>query len=282
MKKKSTKALWVVILIISIAICVVCVLWLANYFFFEDKNPIERQPSTTTVSSQSETTTTKAETETKKEKSTQAPTERFKETTSTLPENDSVDFKELMEINPDIYAWIYIPNTNVDYPVAQSGNDNDDSFYLSHNVYKNYQFSGTIYTEKKNSRDFTDPVTVLYGHNMLNGSMFASLHNFSDKEFFDNNNTMFIFTKDKVLTYLIYSAYQYDDRHILNSFDMSDSTNLRLYLDTTLTQRPYYCNIREGIELTTDDHIVTLSTCMPGGGNVRYLVQGVLVNEQDA
>ena len=281
MKKKSTKALWVIILIVSIVVCVVCALWLVNYFFFEDETPIERQPSATaSASSHIEETTATTKTEDKKE--TQAPTERFKETTTTLPENDSVDFKELMEINPDIYAWIYIPNTNVDYPVAQSGKDNDDSFYLSHNVYKNYQFSGTIYSEKKNSRDFTDPVTVLYGHNMLNGSMFASLHNFNDKEFFDNNNTMFIFTKDKVLTYLIYSAYQYDDRHILNSFDMSESSNLRLYLDTTLTQRPYYCNIREGVELTTDDKILTLSTCMPGGGNVRYLVQGVLVNEQDA
>ena len=282
MKKKSTKALWVIILVISVAICLVCALWLVNYFFFEDTNPIERQPSSTAVTSPSETVANKTEKTATKKENTEPATERFKETTTTLPENDSVDFKELMEINPDIYAWIYIPNTNVDYPVAQSGKDNDDSFYLSHNVYKNYQFSGTIYSEKKNARDFSDPVTVLYGHNMLNGSMFASLHNFSDKEFFDNNNTMFIFTKDKVLTYLIYSAYQYDDRHILNSFDMTDNTSLRLYLDTTLTQRPYYCNIREGVELTTDDHIVTLSTCMPGGGNVRYLVQGVLVNEEDA
>ena len=274
MEKKSSKTLWVIILIISIIIFLVCGGFLVKYFFFDTASTIERVPSTTAQ-----------ETEDKTEVETQPPTEpetqRFSETTASLPENDSVNFKELMDINPDIYAWIYIPNTNVDYPVAQSGNDNDDSFYLSHNVYKNYQFSGTIYSEKQNSRDFTDPVTVLYGHNMLNGSMFATLHKFNDKEFFDENNTMFIFTKDKILTYLIYSAFQYDDRHILNSLDMTDSTNFRLYLDTTLTQRPYYCNVRENIELTTNDRILTLSTCMPGGGNVRYLVQGVLVNEQD-
>lgn len=275
MKKNSSKTLWVIILIISITVFLVCAGYLAKYFFFDNTKTLERVPATTSQKVENKST----EVETTVE--TQAPTERFSETTASLPENDSVDFKELMKINPDIYAWIYIPNTNVDYPVAQSGPDNDDSFYLSHNVYKNYQFSGTIYSEKKNSRDFKDPVTVLYGHNMLNGSMFATLHNFNDKDFFENNNTMFVFTKDKILTYLIYSAYQYDDRHILNSLDMTDSTNFRLYLDTTLTQRPYYCNIREDIELTTDDHILTLSTCMPGGGNVRYLVQGVLVNEQD-
>ncbi len=274
MEKKSSKTLWVIILIISIIVFLVCAGFLAKYFFLDNTKTIERVPATTLTQ---ETSVTTAPTQAP----TVAPTQRFSETTSSLPEDDSVDFKELMKINPDIYAWIYIPNTNVDYPVAQSGPDNDDSFYLSHNVYKNYQFSGTIYSEKKNSRDFTDPVTVLYGHNMLNRSMFATLHNFNDKEFFEENNTMFIFTKDKILTYLIYSAYQYDDRHILNSLDMTDKTNFRLYLDTTLTQRPYYCNVREDVELTTDDHILTLSTCMPGGGNVRYLVQGVLVNEQD-
>lgn len=275
MKKKSGKALWVVILILSIIICLLCAGFLVKYFFFDTANPVDRQPSTDAVTVFTEETD-----------STQPPTEpvteRFSDPTAQLPEDDFVDFKELLEINPDIYAWIYIPNTNVDYPVAQSGSDTDDSFYLTHNVYKNYQFSGTIYTEKKNSRDFTDPVTVLYGHNMLNGSMFASLHNFNDPTFFENNNTIFIFTKDKIFTYYIYSAYQYDDRHLLNSFDMSDQTSFREFLDTTLLERPYYCNVREGVELSTDDRIITLSTCMNGGGNVRYLVQGVLVNEQPA
>ena len=184
MKKKSSKALWVVILIISIAVFLVCAGFLAKYFFFDNTTDLHREQSTVAL-------TTDATTAPETQAETEAPTTRFSETTASLPENDSVDFKELMKINPDIYAWIYIPNTNVDYPVAQSGPDNDDSFYLSHNVYKNYQFSGTIYSEKKNSRDFMDPVTVLYGHNMLNGSMFATLHNFNDKEFFDENSFSF-------------------------------------------------------------------------------------------
>lgn len=276
MKKKSNKIIWIIVLIIAILMFLLCGGYLVKYFFFDSGDDIKNLHTTepaTSVSTKDEMPATEE---------TQAPTERFPYTTEDLSENDSVDFHELMQINPDIYAWIYVPNTNVDYPVAQSGPNDDDSFYLTHNVYKNYQFSGTIYTEKQNSRDFTDPVTVMYGHNMLNGSMFASLHNFNDKAFFDENNTMFVFTKDKVYTYLIYSAYQYDDRHILNSFNMEESSSFRDYLDSTLLQRPYYCNVRENIELSTEDRILTLSTCMDGGGNVRYLVQGVLVDEQDA
>lgn len=276
MKKKSNKKVYIFVLIIAILVFLVSGGYLVKYFFFSEDNSIKDIHKT------EPTTSASTKDEASEAEETEAPTERFPYSTSILSENDYVDFYELTSINPDIYAWIYIPNTNVDYPVAQSGSDTDDSFYLTHNVYKNYQFSGTIYTEKQNARDFTDPVTVMYGHNMLNGSMFASLHNFNDKEFFDSNNTMFVFTKDKVYTYLIYSAYQYDDRHILNSFDMEESNSFRDYLDSTLLVRPYYCNIRENIELSIEDRILTLSTCMDGGGNVRYLVQGVLVNEQDA
>ncbi len=273
MKNKSKKIIWIIILIIAILAFVLCGGYLAWYFFFDSTSEIQNYHSTEPIVATYDEATVEQ---------TEPPTERFPYTTKELSSDDFVNFNELMQINPDIYAWIYIPNTNVDYPVAQSGENMDDSFYLTHNVYKNYQFSGTIYSEKQNARDFSDPVTVLYGHNMLNGSMFASLHNFNDKTFFDNNNTMFVFTKDKVYTYLIYSAYQYDDRHILNSFNTREETSLREYLDSTLLQRPYYCNVREGIELSTQDRILTLSTCMNGGGNVRYLVQGVLVDERDA
>ena len=193
----------------------------------------------------------------------------------------NVDFNELAAINTDIYAWIYIPNTNVDYPVARSAGDGDDSFYLEHNIYRQYQFSGTIYSEIKNQPDMHDRVTVMYGHNMLNGSMFASLHKFEDKDFFDKNNTIFVLTKDKIFTYLLYSAYTYDDRHILNSLSMKDDSVFLEYLEGTLHPYTYNGNVREGIELNTNHKILTLSTCTNGAANTRYLVQGVLVDERN-
>ncbi len=270
-KKTAKKVLWIIVLLISIVAFVVASYYLIDYFFFQQDDGMSREQSTTEATQEAST-----------EAPTEAETQRFPYKTASLPENDFVDFDELKDVNSDIYAWIYIPNTDVDYPVAQSPSGTSDSFYLTHNIYKNYQFSGTIYSEKKNSLDFTDPVTVLYGHNMLNGTMFASLHKFNDKDFFDKNNTIFVFTEDTIFTYLIYSAYQYDDRHLLNSFDMEESTSFREFLDTTLLERPYYCNVRKDIELSTEDRILTLSTCMNGGGNVRYLVQGVLVDEQPA
>lgn len=192
-----------------------------------------------------------------------------------------VDFKAINEINTDVYSWIHIPNTNVDYPVAQSS-DADDAFYLSHNVYKEYQFSGTIYSEKKNSKDYSDRVTVLYGHNMLNGSMFATLHNFADTEFFNENKDMYVYTKDRAYTYEIYSAFEYDNRHILNTFDFTMDSVYQEFLDYTMNPRSVYSNVRDGVEVTTDDKILILSTCGNDYRDIRFLVVGVLVNEQIA
>ena len=194
--------------------------------------------------------------------------------------NNGVNFTELQKINPDIYAWIKIPNTYVDYPVLQT--DGDDSFYLNHNYKKEYEFAGSIYTEKLNSKDFSDPNTVLYGHNMLNGTMFCTLHNFRDPNFFASNPYIYVYMPDRTLTYEIFSAYEYDDRHILYSFDFSDEDVFADYLEyATNPTESMMCN-RRNVEVTTDDKIITLSTCLDNIDTSRYLVQGVLVSDEPA
>ena len=110
--------------------------------------------------------------------------------------------------------------------------------------------------------------------------MFATLHYFSDTAFFDDHTTCFILTRDKIYTYLIYSAYVYDDRHILNSNNFADEDVFLEYLDSSLHPRTYNGNVREGVDLDKDSRILTLSTCTNGAANTRYLVQGVLVDEQ--
>lgn len=194
-----------------------------------------------------------------------------------LPENP-IDFESLWEINSEIYAWIRIPNTNIDYPVAQSATD--DGFYLHHDIYKKYKFSGTIYTEMKNSKDFTDPNTILYGHNMTKGYMFQNLYKFQDEKFFQNNTEFYIYTPEYILTYTVFSAYQYDDRHILNSFDFSNEEVFAQYLESAKNPTFMLKNVRHDIEVTTKDKIVTLSTCLGDGKKYRYLVQGVLTDVQ--
>ncbi len=193
--------------------------------------------------------------------------------------NNPKNFKKLHSLNPDLYAWIKIPNTNIDNPVAQSSVD-DDNYYLHHNYLGNYEFAGTIYSQRQNSKYFMDPVTVLYGHNMLDGSMFADLHKFADKDFFDKNEIMYVYTDGYILTYQIFAAYEYDDRHILNSFDFADDAVFEGYLQTCLNPHSSNANIRQGVTLDVEDKILTLSTCTNYNSSLRYLVQGVLIDEQ--
>ncbi len=210
--------------------------------------------------------------------------EKVIDSDNSLPEevretvNGDINFTELWKINPDIYAWIKVPGTLVDYPVLQFAGD--DTFYLSHNVYRQYAFAGSIYTESLNKKDFSDPNTVLYGHNMLNGTMFRSLHNFRDPYFFANNEYIYVYLPERTLTYHIFAAYEYDDRHLLYSFDFNDEDVFRDYLE--YAQHPNASmtyNIRE-LDVTTDDKIITLSTCMDTIDTSRYLVQGVLVKDE--
>lgn len=192
-----------------------------------------------------------------------------------------VDFNALKNDNPDIYAWIYIPNTNINLPVLQ--HVSDDNFYLDHNKDGEYAFEGAIYSQSVNSTDFSDPVTVLYGHNLLNNTMFTQLHYFENSEFFNDNEAMYIYTPGHVLTYRIIAAYQYDNRHIMNSFDFSDPNVVQSYFDFVSNPDALICNVREGVSLdATQDKIVQLSTCISGStsSNRRYIVSGVLVDDQ--
>ena len=193
--------------------------------------------------------------------------------------DNPINFSELTKLNPDLYAWIRIQGTVIDYPVAQSSNG-DQNYYLHHNYLGNYEFAGTIYSQKHNTKYFIDRVTVLYGHNMLNGTMFAALHKFSDKDFFEENDTIEIFIDGHILTYKIFAAYEYDDRHILNSFDFYDDDVYAQYLSDCLNPHSSNAIVREGVELTTEDKIITLSTCTNYNANKRYLVQGVLINDE--
>lgn len=186
----------------------------------------------------------------------------------------TVDFEALQQHNPDIYAWITIPGTRVDYPILQREGEHQE-YYLMHDTEGNLTASGSIYTENLNTKDFTDPNTVIYGHNMKNGTMFRDLHLFQEKEFFDTYPDIFIEIPGYRLTYEIFSAYEYDNRHILKSFDFSDQEVYESYLKSAQNPRSVNVMTREGISLTAEDRIITLSTCI-GKDTSRYLVQAVL------
>ena len=193
-----------------------------------------------------------------------------------VPEKN-LDWDALYETNEHIYAWIYIPNTNVDYPILQHPELND--YYLDYNLDHSKGYPGCIYSQVEyNSTDFTDFNTVLYGHNMRNGTMFRTLHNFEDETFFEENRYVYIYTPEKVLVYDIFAAYAFDDRLILAYFDNADVNDREDYLEEIFGIRDMSAHFREEIEVTTDSNILTLVTCISTRPNHRYLVQGVLLN----
>ncbi|MGN1147559.1 MAG: class B sortase, partial [Lachnospiraceae bacterium] len=137
-----------------------------------------------------------------------------------VPEK-TIDFKALQEEeNADIYAWITVPGTKVDYPVLQ--HPEDPTYYLNYNIDGSKGYPGCIYTEFYNSKDWDDPNTVLYGHNMKNGTMFASLHYYEDPQFFEEYPYVYIYTEEKVLVYQIFAAYEFSNAHLLLRFNMDD------------------------------------------------------------
>lgn len=192
-----------------------------------------------------------------------------------------IDFKSLKAKNNEIYAWIKIPGTKVDYPICQS--ESDDNFYLKHGAMdKKWLSSGAVYTESVNSLDFTDRVTVVYGHNGYGDTMFTTLHKFEKEDFFKEHSEFYIYTTESKLTYKIISAFKYDNRHIMNSFDFQDDIIYSDFIDTIKNPESSYKNIRNDIdkEITIDDNIVVLSTCITNQEESRYLVCGVLVKNE--
>ena len=104
-----------------------------------------------------------------------------------------IDFKSLQEINPDIIGWIWLPDTEIDYPILQSS-DNEDYLYTTFNGTSNS--SGSIFVDFRNKGILNDNNTIVHGHNMKNGSMFHALNNYPDEEFFNKHKTFWIFTPD--------------------------------------------------------------------------------------
>ena len=189
-----------------------------------------------------------------------------------------IDFESLTAEYPDIYAWIRIPGTRVDYPIVQREGDN--GYYLNHTIDGKKRTEGSIYTEDYNSKDFADPVTIIYGHNMRNGSMFKTLHKYKDKQFLLDNSEIFIYQKDRVLKYKIFAAYVSDNKHLLFKYDFEDENIFENYLNNVLTKRDMSSNINTNVDVTASDKIITLCTCNNNDAQ-RYLVQAVLLSIQE-
>ena len=176
-----------------------------------------------------------------------------------------IDFEELQKLNADIYAWIEIPGTAINYPVVQS--PDDDGYYLNHTIEGQEGYPGAIYTERQNAKDFSDYNTVIYGHNMKDGSMFMGLHAYEDPQYLKEYNEVIIYTPNHQYTYRIFAAVIYNNRHILNSYDFGNEEQRQLYLDSIYASRTMQSSIDDSAEVDTQSKLLTLSTCIGGQPN---------------
>ena len=212
-----------------------------------------------------------------------AVTERDPESTEEVSDTEQgpqppfdVDFAALQGVNPDVVGWIYIEALDgISYPVVQ-GEDNEE--YLHTTYENNYNFAGTIFIDYENSRDFTDCNTLVYGHNMKNGSMFGRLKNFSeDQTTYEKSKYFWIFTPEKDYRYEIISAYTTGVNSDTYTLFKGPGDEFQEYLDTI---KGYSEIETDDTELTIKDRIVTLSTCT-GNDATRYVVQGRLADSVD-
>ena len=183
------------------------------------------------------------------------------------------DYDKLLGINGDFKAWITVPNTNINYPVVQT---TDNSYYLTNNFKRESNAGGAIFIGCDNISPFDERNTIIHGHNMRDGSMFASLNKFKEESFFTENKYIYINTRDSVLKYEVFSTYVEEAN--IESYKYLFSTDEE-YVDFLNTIKNKSMHYRDGIDLTKDDKIITLSTCTYEINDGRLLVQARLVNE---
>ena len=188
-----------------------------------------------------------------------------------------VDFDKLKSVNEDVVGWIYVDALpDISYPIVK-GKDNQT--YLHQTYEKNYNFAGTIFVDYENSGDFSDCNTLVYGHNMKNGSMFGHLKKFrEDDKLYKQDKYFWILTPERNYRYEIITAYTTGVNSDTYTLFKGPGEEFEKYLETIKG----YSEIQtDDTDLTIKDRIVTLSTCT-GNESTRFVVQGKRVDAEDA
>lgn len=184
-----------------------------------------------------------------------------------------LDLDVLRQTNDRVLGWIHIPDSPIDYPLLQVKDNNE---YLRRAWDGTPNQAGCIFLECKNSRDFSDFNTLIYGHYMRNGKMFGSLHYYQEQEYRDAHPYIYLVTDESVRRYEVFAAYEADV--VSNTYrlyfedDARKQSVLDYYLDSSV--------VESELVPTVEDHILTLSTCTGTGTyDTRWVVQAVLTGE---
>lgn len=180
----------------------------------------------------------------------------------------NIDFKELTEINSDVVGWIYIKNTDVNYPIMQA---KDNDYYLKKNIYKQYSSCGSIFLDCDTDQ-FNEDNTVVYGHNLKNQKMFADLKKIYDGEFGKDVYIEVYDTENNFIKYKIFATYMVEPtlEVVKKDFKISEK---KKYIDNAYNQSTVKFNC--GFNYQKD--LLTLVTC-DNTGNKRIIVNALRVN----
>ena len=182
----------------------------------------------------------------------------------------TVDFEGLRAANADVTGWIYCEDTPINYPVVH-GADND--YYLRHSYDGADSASGSIFVEAENSKNFADANTIIYGHHMKNGSMFASLDQWADQEYYEAHSVMWLLTPQQDYKIILLSGYT----------TAAGSDSYMIFTDSCEEMDAYLAKCREmsdfqaDMETDGEARYVLLSTCAYVFDNARYVLHGMLV-----
>ena len=221
--------------------------------------PETSKPTTTTRKATETTATEPAKTET---------------TTSETQVNrpTKIDFKSLQEKNSDTVGWIEIPGTEINYPIVK-GDDND--FYLHRDFQGEKSKSGSIFMDYRNDGDFTNRHSILYGHNMRNGSMFAGLMAYKDSAFFAQNDKIFIDMPEGRTIWQIFAAYVTTTDFYYIITDFPDDPSFSSFLQTIESKSSFQSTVSP----VASDHLLTLSTCTYEYDDARFVVHAIRVDD---
>lgn len=167
----------------------------------------------------------------------------------------NVDLDELINQNSDTVAWIKVNGTDINYPVVQTDNNN---YYLNHSFNKNYNSSGWIFADFRNDLSNLGKNTIIYGHNRMNNTMFATLNTLLSDEWYNSKDwCIHLSTLNKNTLWQIFSVYKVPSESYYITTDFEDSYEYLKFLETILNRSDFDFET----DLNMNDKILTLSTC---------------------
>ena len=193
--------------------------------------------------------------------------EQIKSTVIVEEENGdeyTVDFNKLKEQNNETIAWLKVNNTNVEYPVVKGTNN---SFYLNHSFDKSNNSAGWIFADYRNKFDNTDKNIIIYGHNMRDSSMFGSMKNILNSDWYENekNTDITLYTENEKCIYKVFSIYKIENEDYYIKTEFKNDNEFEKFIKT-LKKR----SIKDfSVDVSKDDDILTLSTC---ANNNKYRI----------